>query len=69
MNITTFNNTLARMTEAEINAGLDEAFTEAVRIGLIVPTGETEWSERRLCLMPVYQSTVYMGVPTAAGRN
>jgi hypothetical protein len=47
------------MTEAEINAGLDEVFAEAVRIGIIALTGETEWSEHRQCLMPVYKSLIY----------
>jgi hypothetical protein len=56
---TTIQNILANMTEAEINAGIDEAMAEAVRIGLIVLTGEKEWSERRQCLMPVYKSLVY----------
>jgi hypothetical protein len=45
------------MTEAQIDAGIDEAWTEAIRIGLLVPTGETKWSERKQCLMPVYRRT------------
>jgi hypothetical protein len=42
------------MTEAQIQAGIDEAIAEAVRNGLIVRTGETKWSERKQCMMPVY---------------
>jgi hypothetical protein len=56
---TRIKNILDHLTEAEINAGIDEAIAEAVRKGLIVPTGELEWSERRQCLMPVYESLIY----------
>ena len=69
MNTITIKNVFANKTEAEIDAGIDEAIAEAVRIGVIVPTGETEWSERRQCLMPVYQSTVFMGAPPSAERH
>jgi hypothetical protein len=44
----------AGMTEAQIEAGIDEAFAKAVRTGLIVPTGKRKWSERRQCMIPVY---------------
>jgi hypothetical protein len=59
MNTITIKNGFANKTEAEIDAGIDEAIAEAVRIGMIVPTGKTEWSERRQCLMPVYKSLIY----------
>jgi hypothetical protein len=45
-------------TEAEIDAGIDEALAEAVAKGWIVATGETEWSERRQMMMPVYASLI-----------
>jgi 1,4-dihydroxy-2-naphthoyl-CoA synthase len=47
MNSITIKNVFANKTEAEIDAAIDEAIAEAVLIGVIVPTGETEWSERR----------------------
>ena len=44
----------AGMTEAQIDASIDWALAEAVRAGWLVATGETEWSERRQCMIPVY---------------
>jgi hypothetical protein len=44
----------AGMTEDEIDAGIEEAFAKAVKTGLLVLTGETKWSERKQCMMPVY---------------
>jgi hypothetical protein len=55
----TIKNIFANKTEAEIIAGIDEALAEAVRKGLVVPTGRTQWSERRQCMIPVYKSLVY----------
>jgi hypothetical protein len=52
------------MTEAEIDADIEEAFAELVRKGLIVPTGKTKWSERKQRLVPAY-----MRVPPAAERH
>ena len=54
----------ADMTEAEIEAAINEAFTKAIRNGLIVPTGKMKWSERKQCMIPVY-----MRVPSAAKRH
>jgi hypothetical protein len=56
---TRIKNILDHLTEAEINAGIDEALAEAVRKGLITPTGKTQWSERRQCMIPVYKSLIY----------
>jgi hypothetical protein len=52
------------MTEAEIEAGIDEAFAKSVKDGVIAPTGEMKWSERKQCMMPIY-----MRVPPAAERH
>jgi hypothetical protein len=57
MNTTTIDYPYANRTEAEIDAGLDEAWAGAIRIGLLVPTGKTKWSERKQCMMPVYRRT------------
>ena len=54
----------AGLTEAEIDAGIDEAFAQAVRDGLIATTGEMKWSDRKKCMMPIY-----MRVPPAAELN
>jgi hypothetical protein len=59
MNTITIKNITANKTEAEIDAGIDEALADAVKNGLIVPTGKTQWSERRQCMIPVYKSLVY----------
>jgi hypothetical protein len=56
-------NLLDNLTEAEINAGIDEAMAEAVRIGTIAPTGKMEWSDRRQCMIPVYKSLIYEPPP------
>jgi hypothetical protein len=42
------------MTEDEIDLGIEVAFAKAVKDGLLVLTGETKWSERKQCMMPVY---------------
>jgi hypothetical protein len=42
------------MTEAGIDLGIEEAFAQAVRNGLLVLTGKTQWSERKQCMMPIY---------------
>jgi hypothetical protein len=54
----------AGMTEAQIEAGIEEAFAQAVRNGILVLTGETQWSERKQCMMPIY-----MRVPSYSERN
>lgn len=43
------------MTEAQIDAGIDEALADAVRNGLLAATGEIKWSERRQSMIPVYK--------------
>jgi hypothetical protein len=50
-----FSNSPAGMTKAQIEAGIDEAFAKAVGNGLIVPTGETKWSERKQRMIPIYK--------------
>jgi alkylhydroperoxidase/carboxymuconolactone decarboxylase family protein YurZ len=42
------------MTEAQIDAGIDEALEEAVKRGTLVNTGKTQWSKRRRRLIPIY---------------
>ena len=49
----------AGMTEAQIDAGIDEALAEAVRAGSLVATGKMQWSERRQCLIPIYMSVLF----------
>jgi hypothetical protein len=55
------------MTEAEIDAGIEEAFAQAVKDGVVMDTGKTKWSERRQRMIPVYTSLIF--VPPAKERN
>jgi hypothetical protein len=50
----------AGMTEAEMDAVIEEALVQSVKDGVIVDTGKTQWSERTQRMMPVY-----MRVPPA----
>ena len=47
------------MTEAEIYAGIEEVFAQAVKDGVLMDSGKTKWSERQQRMIPVYTSLIF----------
>ena len=55
------------MTEAEVYAGIEEVFAQAVKDGVVMDSGKTKWSERQQRMIPVYTSLIF--APPAEERN